>query len=276
MITTDPNRDRRGFYVLRRYYSELYKKTNYLAPLTMVQNRITEYDIQAANITMLRQAHKVKPSTLAEIEALPKHDRQVIIGKMMKRDKSIKNTIYRGIIRAKQALFEANGVQDNEVLAIKNDAVFIIGRKLKTTQFGEVIFRPKHTYSLYLNIEGTEFYYDGKAGSITVKGISDTIVEDSDHQNGIVIFFRTVMKCLVLDRKDALRRYLIEFSEAYKSRELPIQYYKEFNSENVYRTDIDIAGYTFNLTAAGEGEKEIINPVYNYMRFVLPLIQAFI
>lgn len=272
----DNDHDRAGFYVLKRTYSSLYKKTSYLCKLPIIQNRITEYDIRSANTTMLRRSRMVKSSTLDEIEALPGHERKVIIGKMELRDPRLKKTIARGILQAKRELFEANSIQDNEILSIKNDAVFIIGRKLRTTQFGPVEFRPKNVYALYLNIEKIEFYYDSKNDIIAVKGVKDEVVEHPDHQEGMVKFFATVMKYLVYDRKDALRRYLIEFSSAYKEKKLPVVYYREFNGQNVYRTDMELAGHSFNMIEAGENDKDIINGVYNYKRYILPLIQVYI
>lgn len=274
---TDQDHDRRGYFVLRRKYSELYKRSNYLMRnATMVQNRITEYDIRSANTSILRWSKRLKESTLQSIESLPGKDRKVIIGKMIKNDKSLQKVISNGITRAKRELFEANGIQDEDVLSIKNDAVFIIGRKLRTTTFGPVEFRPKHVYSLYLNIERVEFYYDKQNDTISVKGVRDEVVEDTDHQKGMIRFFATVMRHLTLDRRDALRKYLIEFSNAYKEKALPVEYYKEFNSENIYRSYMEMCDYTFNLEQASEDEKDMITGVYNYLKFILPLIQVYI
>jgi len=272
----DEHRDRQGFFVLDRTYSELFKRHQYLCPLPIVQNKITEYDIRSANTSALRQARKVKPSTLAAIEALPKHDREVAVGNMIRIDKSIQKTISREITHAKMELFRVNGVQDNEILSIKNDAVFIIGRRLRYTKFGEMEFKAKHTYALYLNIEKTEFYYDQRAHSVTIKGIDDKVVEHPDHQEGMITFLANVMRLLVFDRRDALRRYLIEFSNDYKEKKLPVQFYRELNRDNIYRTDMELSGYTFNLEQAYDRDKDIINGVYNYKRFVLPLIQVYI
>lgn len=270
------NRDKQGFFKLQRTYSELFERHQYLCPLPIVQNKITEYDIRSANTSALRQARKIKPSTLEKLEALPKHDREVAVGKMIRIDKSIQKTISREITRAKMELFQTNGVQDNEILSIKNDAVFIIGRKLRHTKFGEMEFRPKHTYALYLNIDKIEFYYDQREHTVTVKGIDDKIVEHPDHQEGMMSFLANVMRLLVFDRRAALRKYLIEFSNDYKEKKLPVQFYRELNSDNIYRTDIDISGFSFNLEQATDADKDFINGIYNYTKFILPLIQVYI
>ena len=270
------DRDIDGFYVLKKSYSDLYTKVNYTTPIQMIQNRIIEYDIKAANISMLRRAKVIKGSTLNELEALPKKERQILIGKMEIKNPNLKKIIADGILESKHELFMKNNILDSEVLSIKNDAIFIIGRKLKHTIFGEVEFRPKHTYSLYLKIEGIELYYDKQSDSLAVKGISDTIVDEPDHHNGMVRFFCDVMKYLVFDRREALREYLIKFADDYKSKRLPVCYYREFGSSNIYRTYISIQSHDLNLVMASDSDRDIINGVYNYTRYILPIIQLFI
>ena len=76
----DADRDRAGYFKLRRTYSELYKKTNYLAKgITVVQNRITEYDIRSSNTSILRETRLLKDSTLKALVELPGKDRKVIV-----------------------------------------------------------------------------------------------------------------------------------------------------------------------------------------------------
>jgi len=271
----DPNRDAQGFYQLQRPHSNLYKKVTYQTRETLVLDRITEYDIRSANTTMLRQAGRMKTRDLKALEELPKKEREIAIGKMIRLDKSIRQPIAKGIIRAKLDLFRSNGIQDDEVLAIKNDAVFIRGRRLRNTQFGVVEFRPKNTYALYLKLEGIEYYYDAREKRVDLKGVKDEVLEEPDHQNGMLLFLARCMDYLVMDRRDALRRYLIEFVDDYKSKRLPVRYYRELNRDNCYRTTMEISGMSFSLIVATEDDKDMINGVYNYKRFVLPIIQRF-
>ena len=261
---------------LRFSFSELYPRVNYSSPLPAVVNRITEYDIRSANTTMLRAFGVVRRSTIDRIEALPSQERKVAVGKMMLKKPEIKGIVSRGIRLAKLELFRSNLIQDDEVLSIRNDAVFIIGRRLRRTKFGVIEFRPKNVYSAYLSVEGIEFYLDTAGDRVDVKGISDSTVEHPDHQRGMVVFIRTVMGHLVYDRRDALRRYLIDFANDYKRKNLPLEYYREFAPTNIYRTDMELSGHGFNVDVAGEEYRDMINGVYNYRRFVLPLIQRYV
>lgn len=274
-MNTD-DRDRNGFYVLHRTYSDLYKKTSYLRPGLMVFNRITEYDIRSANISSLRNAKKIRKATAEGIQALSGKDRKVIVGKMEKLDPELKKTIAAQITKAKREFFMGNGIQDDDVLSIKNDAIFIIGRKLRNTVFGEMEFRPKNVYAGYLYIEKLEIYYDKEHGSVTIKGINDDILDHPDHRKGMLSFLTSVMSYLEMDRRDALRRYLIEFSEDYKAKRLPKEYYREMNRSNIYRTNMEISEFTYCMSEIADSEIGDVNGVYNYTRFVLPIIQQFI
>ena len=273
-------RDQSGFVTLKRKYSELYKKVSYTADVDYVVNRIYEYDIRSANTSALRESGIIDESILSMLEGLDKQTREETIGKMIRREKqSKKNAIYKaiadGIQSAKEKLFRLNHIQDRDVLANKNDAVFVIGRKLKYTKFGPFEFRPKHTYMGYMNIDKIELYYDKRNKSITIKGIRDEVVEDPDHQKGMIQFFLQVFKYLAMDQRSELRQFLVQFVRDYKSKKLPHYYYKELNGENIYRTIYEIAGFEYNLLEIGEKDLDIINPVYNYTRYILPIIRMF-
>ena len=269
------NRDNRGFYVLHRTYSDYFRRSSYVSPKTPIIDRITEYDIRSANTTMLRRAKKIKEKDLRAIEALPKHDREVLIGNLIKQDKEIGKMIRKGISEAKRLLFEANGVQTDEIQAIRSDAVCIIGRRLQTIEFGPIMFRPTE-YAMYMKLEGIEYYYRQDTNTVDVKGIRDDIVSHDDHQQGIMAFMAKVMGYLVRNRRDALRRYLIEFSEAYKAKELPVQYYRELSNLNAYRTTMETAGYSYSLDTITESDLNEISGIYNYRRFILPVIQQYL
>ena len=268
--------DMEGFRVLTPNCSDLHKNINYLASDQMVLNKIYEYDIKSANTSCLRRAKKLKPETLNMIDELPKHDREVYIGKMIAEDPSIRETIAEGIAWAKKMLFMHNGIQDEEVLSIKNDAVYIVGRRLTKTKFGPIEFVEKGCYALYLNLDKIELYYDRKNKTVSVKGIKDEVVNDPDHQKGMIQFFVTVMEHLVMDRRDALRKYLIDFSNDYKKKKLPVEYYKEFSRENIYRTGTEIVGWSLNLNHMDKSDLDSINGIYNYNRFIIPIIQRFV
>lgn len=269
-------RDKNGFVVLKRKYSELYNRTSYLTTKPMVHDHIYEYDIHAANLTMLRLSGKVDESTLNKLERMDKADREVTVGKMIKRNKEIWKIISDGIRHAKEKLFRANQIQDDEVLTIKNDAVFIIGRKLKKTTFGPIEFRMKNHYSVFQQFGKLEFYYDGKRDVLDIKGLNDQIMKEPDHQNGMLKFLRAFFKIVGREDPHEIRQFLIQFVHDYKHKKLSHCYYRELNQLNIYRTIYEISGFEYNLVIAGDSDLDMINGIYNYKRYLLPLIQFYI
>lgn len=274
----DYERDEDGFIILRPKFSDLWDKVDYKAPVNFYLNRVFEYDIRQANVSVLR-AFDVLPSVVLDrLANLPKIDRNVAIGNLEKEEKykHLKIDIARGIKYAKRELFLANRLQSDEILSIKNDAVFVMGRRLKVTKFGPIEFILKNRFSMFHRIEGIEFYYDGTKDLVTAKGISDEVMETPDHQHGMLEFFRTVFKLLLKDNRVKLRKYLLTFTDQYKSRVLPHQYYRELNSDNQYRSAMVIGDYALHLTEISQDQVSQIDINYNYQRFVLPLLQQYL
>lgn len=268
-------RDKNGFVRLQKKYSSLYEKTNYLTDLTLVQNRIVEWDLRAANISALRASGMISSAILDRLSDVDKKTREVRVGQMIRADKSIGKLIKKGIYQAREMLFRSNLIQSQEVVSIKNDAVYLAGRKLKHTKFGFYEFVPKNSYTFFLQFDKLEFYYDGRENRLDIKGLNQA-EKDPDQQKGMVKFFCTVFKLYTQGRRKELSRYLIQFSEDYKAKTLPVEYYKELRNPSVYRTIFEISQYRYNLMTAGESDKTMINGIYNYKRYVIPMIQLFI
>ena len=272
-------RDNEGYLILKRKYGSLHSKYSYLTKRDVVLDRITEYDLRSANTSALRRAKILKTSTLDDIDRLPKQEREVVIGKMIRENKEIHKVIQKQILRAKFELFRSNGLIDDDVLAIKNDAVYVIGRKLKNTVFGPMEFRAKNTYACYINLEKLEFYYDRINRSVQISGINDSILAEEDHIAGMEQFFVTVMEYLVMDRREGLTKYLLEFVDDYKRKNLPVVYYRELSKVNAYRTTFAVSAdqdYVMCLDTATDDDRPMINGVYNYKKFVLPFVQRFL
>lgn len=271
----DLPRDSQGFIHLRKKYSELWQKTTYLTKEPYIIDRVYEYDIKAANVSSLLTAG-YDSKALETLLKLPKKTREVAIGKMIRQDKKIGKLIKKEITRAREQLFRSNSLIDTDIVSIKNDAVFVRGRSLEYTTFGHMEFRLKNQYAAFVQFDKLELYYNRRKKTVDIKGVNDEVVQEQDHQNGIIKFLVKVMEFLVMDRRDALRKYLIEFSHEYKARELPVVYYRELNTFNVYRTIYELAGYSYDLTMVDQKDVKMINIVYNYLRYVLPMIRMFI
>ena len=64
----------------------------------------------------------------------------------------------------------------------------------------------------------------------------------------------------VLDAID----YIVDICESYLKRELPVGYYREFNSESLYKTNYLVGMNPYGLTDIQEWQKFDIDINYNY------------
>ena len=117
--STDFERDKNGFIILKRKYSELYKKTNYIVKDPVVQNRIYEYDIRSANVSMLREYGHIQSKILDNLEKMSKEEREITVGNMIRQNKDVYKIISTGIRKSREKLFRENLIQSSEVLSIK-------------------------------------------------------------------------------------------------------------------------------------------------------------
>lgn len=185
--------------------------------------------------------------------AMDRNERETKIGLWIKKDKSVYKDIQKGIIEAKRRLVFANNIEDSEVVSVKNDAMFIAGRNLASTIFPPFEFKVKNVYTVYLQAADLEIYYgdivDPVSGivntNIDVKGIGDDML--ILHQDGMLDLICNL--CYKLQREDIkdTMKWMANMYEAFITRSLPKQYYRNFDS---------FSGYTINTfyRAASLGE----------------------
>lgn len=245
---------------------------NYTCPAETIVNRITEYDMKSAGYNVAKKYHLLNENKIELLEKMGKKDRSIFIGKVQREDERLRKMLPKYVELERCNFFRANKVQDEHVLSIKNDAIFVVGIKCRKKKFGNVEFVEKNIYSSYHNINGIEFYYRNKEDKLDIKGINEEVI--SEHEKGILKFLRKCFMLIEYDRIDDLKSYLIEFSMLYKSRKLPPIYYKEFNYKNQYNfTDKDIILY---LDIMPEEELRQVNINFNYLFYVMPLLNRYL
>lgn len=226
-------------------------KTNYLLDISYLNNVfIREYDISKANINILFEKGIIDREIYKYLYNAERMVRQKYVG-MLQKDDGVMKTLKSGIIEAKQKLFEANNIQDHEVLSIKNDAVFIINRKLQYTKFGLVNFINKNTYTSYYKIHHLEIYYYynsvTKEESIEVKGISDRKIVL--HEKFMLDFLKDLFYTIQVNGVEIAIRLLKDFYNQYISLSLDTGYYRNFNSDSMfhYKTIISTGFYADSI-----------------------------
>lgn len=214
----------------------LYDKVNYTADISYLNNVfITEYDISKCNINVLYTKNIIDKQTYDYLYNAERMVRQVYIGKLSK-NKYISDALKEGIIEAKKIFFESNNIQDRDVLSIKNDAVYIINKRLKYTKFNLIEFKPKNVYTSFYKFRNMEIYYYynnmNKNEYIHIKGISDEKIKL--HENYFLQLLKDVFYSIQIDGPEVALRMLKDFYLDYIQMNLPIEYYRKFDIYSDY------------------------------------------
>lgn len=216
----------------------LYNNKTYTADIQYLTNTfIREYDISKANINILYKYKVIDKNTYDYLYNSERMIRQIYVGKLQQNDKEITKILQNGIIEAKKELFEINNIKDYEVLSIKNDAVFIINRQLKHTDFGLIKFLCKNQYTSFYRINRLEVYYYyntiTKDESIDIKGINDDKLKM--HDKYMLQLIKDVLYAVqVLGVENAIKM-LKEFYFEYINYQLPVEFYRSFDINSLYK-----------------------------------------
>lgn len=210
--------------------------SSYITPSRYISGRIVEYDIKSANITMLKKYNVISQDYFNFLSNLPKYDREVEVGLLIKSDIKYYNIIRDGIIEAKTNLFISNNVDPLSIVRIANDAVYInSSNDLPYTQFDNVIFKQKSVSNSMLKLDNLIifFSYIGESLDITIKGIKPET--QKLHEDYMITFIANIMYLIErVSPIDALNS-INEFYIDYINLKLPIEYYRELNSNSYYR-----------------------------------------
>ena len=230
--------------------SKIYERTIYdKNELPYVLNVITEYDLRKANISALKYYNIINDEDYNILLSMPKNVREINIGMMIKKDKSIFKHIKNGIIKAKELFFKINNIEDGEVLSIKNDAIFLMGtRNIECNVNDSFVFVPKNIYTFYMKSMHLQIFYGynqiTNSEVLDIKGIKDSQLEY--HRDYMVNFLCSLMYMIQNNTIEDTIHYYNTFYEQYINRKLPIGYYREFNSLSKYRVGKYLLDYIDN------------------------------
>ena len=242
-------------------------RTNKNTPL-ISHTQIVEWDIKSANTSIMKQYKLAPMRWIAKVEAMDDHNRKKQVGLRQGKTKGLAKAMEEAFNEVVNQFIELNELEENDIISIKRDAVFIRSRTPKITTIGEYChFRPKGVYVAFLLLNGYEFYMK-QDGHFDIKGISDEVIPL--HQDGILKFIGDFLDDFDYDM-DGLHQYCKDFVSAYKRRELPLDYYRELNGESSFVVLTD--GGNYHAQSITESMIDDIDISYNYENIVIPLIQ---
>lgn len=252
----------------------LYSKVDYLCPVNVVVNRVIEYDMKDAGYSVICKYGLLPKVVIDRLRNMDKKKRKISIG-MIERDmpRLIKNKA-KGITNSRRAFMIENDLKDEDILSIKNDAMFIIGKKCKHLDFGEVKFAEKNTYTSYHKINNYEFYYNSRTEKLDVKGVSDKNLEKFDEES-ILKFLKTCFGYIELGQSKKLKAFIIDYNHKYKSRKLPIGHYRPLNSSCEFDYILSNDTEEFGLIDMTDDQQEV-DISFNFNFVIKTIIQRYL
>ena len=254
---------------------------NYLLDIDyLINNSIYEYDLSQANIHALLYTGRIGLDEFEWLSVLPKEQREIYIGLSIRNDKTIYKSIQKGIMDAKKMFCVQNSINIDNILSIKNDAIFVIGMLPKITEFGicgskKFIFKQKNYYSSYYklvtpNKSKFECYYNYNPvedyDCIDIKGISDEALKQ--HEDYFLDFLKSLFYAIqCFGPREVVLDMIKTFYNQYINLELDIGFYREFNY--LSRFKIKFNGYVdYYAETLSNKDKNILDISFNLQLIV--------
>ena len=212
---------------------ELWERDSYKTPVKALFNhRIVEYDMKSANTSIAREFGLLPEKRIKELENLPKKDREIAVGLILRDNPGYSEKQKLGFIAARKLFFTQNEILDEEVVAIKRDAIFVM-RYVDNEQVTDNInFRMKNVYSSFINLgKNIEIYYNQEG--LDIKGIDDEIYKER-HSEYFGMFLYSLIRRIESSERNSYLTYLRMMFDMYKHRQLDSGYYREFNAKSQF------------------------------------------
>lgn len=218
--------------------SNLYERVHYKAPIDyIIDSTIYEYDIRKANISVLYDKGTITKEFYERMLVAPKNEREIAIGKMQINNKPFSDALRQGIQDARQSLFQILELDETNVLAIRNDAIFVVKTCMKDypqeIQVGpHTTFVRKNIYRSFYNYFGRSmFYYFDPISSVEgldVKGLGEYAI--NLHRDYLLRTFMDIFYTAITAGPQEALEFINKFYDAYIKKQLPLEYYRRFDS----------------------------------------------
>lgn len=249
--------------------SDLYKKHLFVNKNYdfIVGANIKEYDMKSGGFNILISYNALSSEMIERLKAMDKVKRNIIIGKMQRENKELTKILNEGFTEYRRRFFEANMINDMNILAIRKDAIFTVNAKVKQKSFENIVFSSKNRYSSYYLLNNMQFLYSKARNIVDIKGIDDEVLKL--HENYMISFMKKLFSLNEVSNKAACD-YLYKFADDYRNRKLKKGFYRELNFDSKFRIQNHyIGGYG----VVGEiVKKKDIDIMYNYNTYIRPLI----
>lgn len=209
----------------------VYRKHNYTRKdLKYIKNTpIIEYDMSNAGINILLTNGKLNQEFVDYLNTLDKLTKNITVGKILQNNPEWNKLMMEEFIKIRGEFMRINNLDDNDILSIKKDAIFVINHKVKKLKVHDnYVFREKGVYDTYLNIRNKEFYINIEKGTYDVKGFPKTVTKVQED-----FFIDFIITCAVLEKEDRfdLFQHIKIFRSKFLNFELPQEFYYDLDED---------------------------------------------
>ena len=255
---------------------ELWERTSWLNKNIdyLFGENIVEYDMKSAGLSLSKKYKLLDETTIKSLELMEKKDRNIRMGLIQRKDKEYTKKLLDAFKEMRKEFFEANGLNEDNLLTIKKDAFFTINKRCEYTDFGDVKFDSKNKYTSYIYMNKLEFYFNTKTKTVDIKGLGqgddlDAIREN--HKDYLLDFMMKYVRMKELGvTGNPMDRFLRQFVDDYRNLRLPVGYYRElskYNAYSLYDSQLDENEYIQEVSSP-----EGVNISYNYYTYILKLV----
>ena len=232
---------------------------------------IVEYDMKEAGFSLTREHKLLSEEKIQNLLSYPKEERHIRLGYEQRENHVFKDALKNAFIEARKSFITENELDENDIISIKKDALFVT-RKCSHQSFGDyVLFREKNHYTSYIRLSAqVEFFYN--ENQIDVKGIRPEKL--ADHEPFMLKFIKQYFYKMETEPPVKVIDFLRRFITKYKERRLEAGYYQKFSRESGYdlianedseQQGTFISPYSTNV--------EGIDITYNFYEVLIKLIK---
>jgi hypothetical protein len=245
----------------------------FTADVDIFLGQITEVDMADAGMTVIRSERLLPADLIRRIEALPKLQRSIAVGKIARIPafKGLANKVTDGIRRRVEEMLAMNNVGTERILSVKRDAVFVTGPPPSSLVLRDgTKFRSKGSYTSFAKLGGIEVYAVPKRGMADLKGIPPE--KRQSHQQFTTRMILDVLSLLERGSRTEAAHTVQLFRRDYASRKLPLGFYREFNSASSYA--VSAGGRVFQLEGEDGIAVDALEIAYNLRNVIIPLVRG--
>lgn len=194
-------------------------------------SNIVEYDMIAANLSVIKALHLLDVPKIQQLELLPKDKLKVQVGLIQRDNKEFSEALCSGTLYFRKLFIEANNLSERNILSMHNDAVIFISKKKIITQVDDhVNFRCDGTWESYIRYKNLEMFYGNE-----ILGQKGFIKEMwNQHTLGLCKYLLNVFNKLN-NYDPTIIQDLRKFQTVYLQDKLPEYYYVAFGRPGPFK-----------------------------------------